>query len=1452
MQSAGGLLLSSEEAALDDFLSRYGRCYAFPSAAFHALFAALVQQRLLSSAWEQSSSRQHQLRVLRAVRVLSRDPDMWGTLRGQEAGGSGGRPASPSPSPPIPHLSSLLRRLVSEHFVGGDPPYCAELLVEVVSIFKRLAEQGGAVARRLLSCQVHLLLVQLLSSRDANLLQAVLLCLINLSQLPSFLDLVLRLPCLEPLLQLMQERSSPHQILTAAATRHQAQQPSLLLLSPMPSSSSSSSSPVSSTSPASASSTLPSSPASSLRFQILAGDLLDVMCASAECRTEVRMQGGVRVLVNLLLASATDEELLMPVLRCMASLAVDEGSSRELRQLGALPLLLALLQCERRSGADDWQGPSSAISIAVCTCLTQLANDDENAYQLCRQHALLTLLQLVVLPCLAPSRPGFSAETQAHALRVLRYLYSVERNRHLFKRLFPSALFLSFVDVGHWHSALSAYYDVVERVNAADATLKEAMRAALEEARASSQLSLRHRRVVRGYVVEEVLGKGAFGVVYRVRSESGERVYAMKEISLKLLKSSSLATAEAREAEVRLQAEGVCKEVDILSQLDHPNIVRYYSSFVEGPSMFILMELVEGTSLLDHLQSLQERGVLLQEEVIWPIFIQLVLAVSYLHIDKRVVHRDLTAANVMVDPRRRAKVMDLGLALQRRAGEDALSSPVGNVAFSCPEMLQHGRYSEKADVWSLGCILYHMCTTRTPFTADNPLALVQKVVRGVYPPIPSHFSPLMHEVIRRLLTVDPAARPDILHTSFLISPLLLAQLDRVNHAAIRLEVELAHEVEGRKKDQDAWQRERQAWRKATANKGGGAAGEVAAALAPLPLLSIPSTALVLTSPPAEAALEADGSSAIEHSGGTDGTDCSSAASSPSSSSTAVVFPLSPPPPAAPVMSSSSPPPASSRQSCVVSVSVTSVREVCDPVSALLDQLHKLVWVSQLPPRTSKDAKRSLITRYKTALFRQPHHLTHLKAELQSLLTLQNTAIETHLNNRQPSSSSSEAAVSDSSTVGPAGATQLPAAEGGPSTATSLASPSAASSSASSSSSSASSSSSPLLDSGAAWELPRRVTHEDAHFIIEQILREEGYYNQAQQPQAALDVNTPSAAAAHEQRSSTDPTAVGDSGDCSEGEVGGSKAACKPWRGRAGQEGQLRFAGGSCRRLAASRWELHEEGSRSARQGESRGDGVEERKEELRPAATGSSDDGCQRAASGSSGSNPVLPPSSPLSARGGAKVGAPARVSAEELRRRGGRAVDVEVGESKEREVVLERDVGLPASSPQQRRPFSLEKGERRSVSTRTLAGVDAASPKALDRRAAQEQLGRLGQALPTTGPSVRPSSSPRMPPTSPPSTRRLPAAAAAADVDITAAPHRTALAGSRPSSAHAASRRSRRSVRPAPPPPVLASPSSTSSLPPPLSFAPLPPPPGTTEAAERRAAPAASRNLFSRPQQHT
>ena len=137
------------------------------------------------------------------------------------------------------------------------------------------------------------------------------------------------------------------------------------------------------------------------------------------------------------------------------------------------------------------------------------------------------------------------------------------------------------------------------------------------------------------------------------------------------------------------------------------------------------------------------------EERIWSVFSQVSLALRYIHKERRVVHRDLTPSNILVSVDGVVKIADFGLAKQRLGtATEVMDSVVGTVLYQCPEIVQHEAYTEKADIWSLGCVLYQMAALKPPFEGGNPLVVAQKIVEASYPPLMGNFSPLLPEVRR--------------------------------------------------------------------------------------------------------------------------------------------------------------------------------------------------------------------------------------------------------------------------------------------------------------------------------------------------------------------------------------------------------------------------------------------------------------------------------------------------------------------------------------------------------------------------------------------------------------------------------------------------------------------------------------------------------------------------------
>ena len=151
------------------------------------------------------------------------------------------------------------------------------------------------------------------------------------------------------------------------------------------------------------------------------------------------------------------------------------------------------------------------------------------------------------------------------------------------------------------------------------------------------------------------------------------------------------------------------------------------------------------------------------EEEIWEIFIQIVKGLKILHKHK-VLHRDLKSANVFLNKDGTVKLGDLNVSKVAKAG--MVYTQTGTPYYASPEVWQDKPYDWKSDIWSLGVVLYEMCTLNPPFTDTSMSGLCKKVMKGYYPAISTKYSKDLSSMIATLLQVSPSKRPScsqILH-----------------------------------------------------------------------------------------------------------------------------------------------------------------------------------------------------------------------------------------------------------------------------------------------------------------------------------------------------------------------------------------------------------------------------------------------------------------------------------------------------------------------------------------------------------------------------------------------------------------------------------------------------------------------------------------------------------------
>mmetsp|Transcript_8232 Transcript_8232/g.14602 ORF Transcript_8232/g.14602 Transcript_8232/m.14602 type:complete len:840 (-) Transcript_8232:71-2590(-) len=280
-----------------------------------------------------------------------------------------------------------------------------------------------------------------------------------------------------------------------------------------------------------------------------------------------------------------------------------------------------------------------------------------------------------------------------------------------------------------------------------------------------------HSRVRQGrsdeeqpYEVVRKIGSGSFAQVFLVFHKNLGRQCVMKEVT----SFTAMSTEKQEAAEV---------EVQLLSALHHPNIVSYLDSVIDKDGhLCILMEYCEHGDVHTYLQGIKRAGQALPSETqVLEWFVQIVLALQVLHA-KRILHRDLKTQNIFLSgcgttsdpPDFVLKLGDLGVAKVLSSTAELAMTQIGTPFYMSPELFNNKPYGYKSDIWGLGCVLYELVNGHNAFEAQSINGLALKIMKARYTPITSSCSEDLQNLIRSMLSTNPAHRPslqEMLHVS---------------------------------------------------------------------------------------------------------------------------------------------------------------------------------------------------------------------------------------------------------------------------------------------------------------------------------------------------------------------------------------------------------------------------------------------------------------------------------------------------------------------------------------------------------------------------------------------------------------------------------------------------------------------------------------------------------------
>jgi serine/threonine protein kinase len=248
---------------------------------------------------------------------------------------------------------------------------------------------------------------------------------------------------------------------------------------------------------------------------------------------------------------------------------------------------------------------------------------------------------------------------------------------------------------------------------------------------------------IEGYLIQEKLGEGGMGTVYRALEVNLDRLVAIKVLNADVARDSSI--GERFRAEARAQAH-----------LNHTNIATLYNFLILDGNAMMVMEYIDGESFQ---QLVDRRGPLPSQELI-PLFKQALLGLGAAH-RMGIVHRDIKPSNIMVNKSGIVKVMDFGIA-KAMSGSRTLTRTgiqVGTVFYMSPEQVKGERVDIRSDIYALGVTLYEMLTAHVPFSANSDFQVLSDHVNTA-PPLPTKFYPYIPKGVENIVLMSLEKSPD--------------------------------------------------------------------------------------------------------------------------------------------------------------------------------------------------------------------------------------------------------------------------------------------------------------------------------------------------------------------------------------------------------------------------------------------------------------------------------------------------------------------------------------------------------------------------------------------------------------------------------------------------------------------------------------------------------------------
>ena len=243
-----------------------------------------------------------------------------------------------------------------------------------------------------------------------------------------------------------------------------------------------------------------------------------------------------------------------------------------------------------------------------------------------------------------------------------------------------------------------------------------------------------------------ILGKGSFSSVFLARRKKDHHEYALKSVQLEKLSKK--------------EQENSINEARILASIDHPNIIGYKDCFMDENKkvLYIVMEYANGGDLSQKIKEMKLKKKQFEENQIWLYAIQMIEGLKVLHL-KKIMHRDIKSANIyLIKGKNICKIGDLNVSVFLR--DKNYTTQTGTPYYASPEVWKNQPYNYKSDLWSVGCIIFELCTLHPPFRGKNLEELCQNICNGKIEKISKKYSDNLWNIILLLLEIDVKKRVD--------------------------------------------------------------------------------------------------------------------------------------------------------------------------------------------------------------------------------------------------------------------------------------------------------------------------------------------------------------------------------------------------------------------------------------------------------------------------------------------------------------------------------------------------------------------------------------------------------------------------------------------------------------------------------------------------------------------